>query len=177
MKKMFAVLLALCLLLGVSGAMAETVTTELMKMSDGLTIVLHHDESVEITIIDHGVPEIGFWLIDDHVHAPVHLGICRSVIDGELSLADLSEEEQMQYATLYSFLFEDPIIHLDTTPSGNLYLHICSNEAHEVDTILTLYKGTIVELIQHALDDFGPLQEEDKAFCFDLLYGIEFVTE
>ena len=177
MKKILAALLALCLLLGVSSAMAETVTTELMKMSDGLTIVLHHDDSVEISVLDHEVPEIGFWLIDDHVHAPVHLGIYRSEIFGELSLADLSEEEQMQHAALHSLLFENPIIQLETTPSGNLYLHICSNEAHEVDTIFTIYKGTIVELIQHALDEFGPLREEDKAFCFDLLYGIEFVTE
>ena len=89
----------------------------------------------------------------------------------------LTEEQQLQYGQMVGAMFENPEIHLDVTPSGNMYLHICSNEASDIDTIFTLYKGYFVELIQFSGEDFAPLTEEDKAFCLSLLHGIEFIAQ
>ena len=177
MKKMLSLLLALCVMLNVSLALAQTTTTELMKLDNGMTIVLRHDESVQISPIEHETPDMGFWWLTDEVNAGVYLCITHSEIDSELSLADLTEEQQLQYGQMVGAMFENPEIHLDTTPSGNLYLHVCSNEASDIDTIFTIYKGYFVELIQFSGEDFAPLTEEDKAFCLSLLHGIEFIAE
>ena len=177
MKKMLSLLLALCLLLVASSALAQPLTTELMKMDNGVTIVLRHDENVQIFPIEHETPDMGFWWLTDNVNAGVYLCITPSEIDGELSLADLTEEQQLHYGQMVGEMFENPEIHLDITPSGNMYLHICSNEASDIDTIFTIYKGYFVELTQFSGEDFAPLTEEDKAFCLSMLHGIEFVTE
>lgn len=174
MKKFLTLLLALCLLLSVSGALAETVTTELMKLDNGITIVLNHDEHVQLISVSED-PAFGFWTVTDQVHADVVLMIAPSEIDSELSLADLTEEQQLQYGQMVGGMFENPIIHVDTTPSGNKYLHICSNEASDIDSIFTIYKGYFVELSQYSADNFAPLSEEDIAFCLSVLHGIEFV--
>ena len=176
MNKCLSVLLVLCLLLGASSALAQTVTTELMRLDNGVTIVINHDESVQIKPAMEEFPESNIWMVTDQVHANVFLNIAVSEIDSELSLADLTEEEQMQYGRMIGAMYENPEIHLDTTPSGNLYLHVCSNEESDIDSIFTIYKGCFVELIQFA-NDFAPLTEDDKAFCLSVLHGIEFVAE
>ena len=177
MKKMLSLLFALCLLLGVSGAMAQTTTTELMKLNNGTTIVLQHDDSVQINIIVQETPDMGFWFLTNNVTTGVFLSITQSEIDNELSLADLTEEQQMQYGQMVGEMYEAPEIHLDTTPSGNKYLHICSNEESDIDTIFTLYKGCFVELNQFSKQNFATLTEDDKAFCLSILHGIEFIAE
>lgn len=175
MKKMLSLLAALCLMLSAAGAMAET--TELLKLTNGVTIVLNHDESVQIYPAAQNTPSAGFWTIDNAVNASVTLSIAPSEIDSELSLGDLTEEQQLQYGQQVGEMFANPEIHLDTTPSGNNYLHVCSNEESDIDTIFTIYKGYFVELIQFSDDNFAKLSEEDKAFCLSLLHGLEFVTE
>ena len=174
MKKILSLFLILCLLLGAACALAQTLTTELMKLDNGVTIVLNHEETVQVTSASAATANA--WMVDDGAHAKVNLRIMPSEIDNELSLADLSEEEQMQYGQMVGEMFENPEIHLDTTPSGNLYLHVCSNEASDIDTIFTIYKGCFVELIQFSGDDFAQLSEEDAVFCLSVLHGIEFVS-
>ena len=175
MKKMLSLFAALCLMLSAVSAMAET--TELLKLTNGVTIVLNHDESVQIYPAAQNTPNEGFWMIDNAVNASVTLSIAPSEIDSELSLGDLTEEQQLQYGQQVGEMFANPEIHLDTTPSGNNYLHVCSNEESDIDTIFTIYKGYFVELIQFSDDNFAKLSEEDKAFCLSLLHGLEFVTE
>ena len=177
MNKILSLLLALCLLLGASSALAQTLTTELLKLDNGVTIIINHDEGLQITSAEIETPNVGFWSLNDNVHASVFLSIAPSEIDSELSLADLTEEQQLQYGQMVGEMFVNPEIHLDTTPSGNLYLHVCSNEASDIDTIFTIYKGYFVELIQFSGEDFAPLTEEDKAFCLSLLHGIEFIAQ
>lgn len=176
MKKLLSLLLVLCLVLGATSALAQTVTTELMKLDNGVTVVINHDESVQIDSAVQTIPNFGFWTLEDGVHAAVALNIAPSEIDSELSLADLTEEQQLQYGKQVGEMFANPEIHLDTTPSGNKYLHICSNEESDIDTIFTIYKGYFVELIQFSGDDFAQLTEADKAFCLSILHGIEFVS-
>lgn len=175
MKKILSMLLILCLMMGASSALAETVTTELMKLDNGVTIVLNHDETIQLSTDDEDMTDSGYWLIENGENAGVSLIIARSEIDSELSLGDLTEDEQQQYGETVGAMFADPEIHLDTTPSGNKYLHICSNEEDDIDTIFTIYKGCFVELIQYN-DDFAQLTEADEAFCLSILHGIEFVT-
>ena len=175
MKKFLSMFLGLCLLLSSSSALAQTVTTELMKLENGVTIVLNHDETLQISSGDYDMPNYGFWLIENGKNAAVSLNIAPSEIDSELSLDDLTEEQQLQYGQQVGEMFVNPKIHLDTTPSGNKYLHVCSNEEDDIDTIFTLYKGCFVELIQYN-DDFSQLTEADEAFCLSILHGIEFVT-
>lgn len=176
MKKILSLILALCLMMTAASALAETMTTELMKLDNGVTIVLNHEENVKFYPAAVERPNIGYWMIEDGVHAAVTLNIAPSEIDSELSLGDLTEEQQLQYGAMVGEMFANPEIHLDTTPSGNKYLHICSNEESDIDTILTIYKGYFVEMIQFSDDNFQQLTEEDKAFCLSLLHGIEFVT-
>lgn len=176
MKKLLNLLLVLCLVLGSSSALAQTMTTELMKLDNGITIVIHHDESVQIKPAMEGFSDANLWIVTDQAHADVFLNIAPSEIDRELSLGDLTQEQQMQYGQMVGAMFASPEIHLDTTPSGNLYLHVCSNEESDIDTIFTIYKGYFVELIQF-FSDFAQLSEEDQAFCLNVLHGIEFVTE
>ena len=177
MKKMLSLLLALCMMLSMTCALAQTLTTELMKLDNGTTIVFNHDENVQIFPIEHETPDMGFWWLTDNVNAGVYLCITPSEIDSELSLADLTEEQLLQYGQMVGEMFENPEIHLDITPSGNMYLHICSNEESDIDTIFTLYKGCFVELTQFSDNDFVTLTEEDKAFFLSLLHGIEFIAE
>ena len=175
MKKFLSILLVLCLLLSASSALAQTVTTELMKLENGVTIVLHHDDTLQISSAEIDLPNYGFWLIENGQNAAVSLNIAPSEIDGELSLGDLTEEQQLQYAQQVGEMFDNPEIHLDTTPSGNKYLHVCSNEEDDIDTIFTIYKGCFVELIQYN-DNFAQLTAEDASFCLSILHGIEFVA-
>ena len=177
MKKMLSLLLALCLMLGASSALAQTVTTDLMQLNNGITIVLNHDGSVQVTSAVQDASDVGYWVIHDAAHVSVMLRIAPSEIDSELSLGDLTRDQQLQYGQMVGEMFDHPEIHLDTTPSGNMYLHVCSNEASDIDTIFTIYKGYFVELIQFSANDFAPLTEEDKAFCLSVLHGIEFVTK
>ena len=175
MKKFLSLFLVLCLL-GTTGALAETITTELMKLNNGVSIVINHDESVQIKPAMEDFFDSNVWQVTDQVHADVFLSIAPSEIDSELSLGDLTEEQQLQYGQMVGEMFDNPEIHLDTTPSGNVYLHVCSNEESDIDTSFTIYKGYFVELIQFSADDFAQLTEEDKAFCLSVLHGIEFVN-
>ena len=175
MKKLLSLFFALSLLLSAATCTAETLTTELMKMDNGVTIVLNHDETFAIFADENNEPDDSFWLIENGENAAVSLSIAISEIDSELSLGDLTEEQQLQYGQAVGAMFANPEIHLDTTPSGNKYLHICSNEEDDIDTIFTIYKGCFVELIQYN-EGFAQLTEEDEAFCLSILHGIEFVT-
>ena len=176
MKKFLTLLLSLCLLLSAASALAQTMTTELLKLDTGVTIVINHDESVQIQPGQEDFFGMNVWMLTDQAHAGVYLSIAPSEIDSELSLADLTEEQQLLYGEMVGAMFDNPVIHLDTTPSGNKYLHVCSNEASDIDTVFTIYKGYFVELVQFA-DDFATLTEEDKAFLLSVLHGIEFITE
>lgn len=175
MKKLLSLFLALCLMLSAASCLAETMTTELMELDNGVTIVLNHDETFVISADEDNAPDYSFWMIENGKNASVILSIAPSEIDSELSLGDLTEEQQLQYGEQVGSMFVNPEIHLDTTPSGNKYLHICSNEEDDIDTIFTIYKGWFVELIQFN-DDFAQLTEEDEAFCLSVLHGLEFVT-
>ena len=106
MKKFLSILLVLCLLLGASSALAQTVTTELMKLENGVTIVLHHDDTLQISSAEIDLPNYGFWLIENGQNAAVSLNIAPSEIDGELSLGDLTEEQQLQYAQQVGEMFD-----------------------------------------------------------------------
>ena len=90
-------------------------------------------------------------------------------------MADLSEEELDELRALAGAQYEDPVFATETSPEGNLYLFVSSNEESDVDSLFTIYQGYFVELIQHH-DDYSEQTEADDDFCRSLLYGIEFAA-
>ena len=174
MKKWLTLFLALSMLLCASGALAEATATELLTLDDGTTIVLNHESNVTITADGSATSGHALWAVNDGVHAPVMLSIAPSEIEHELSLGDLTEEQQLRYGQEIGLNFANPEVHLDTTPSGNKYLHIISNETPDANILFTIYKGCFVEMIQFQAD-FAPMTDEDDAFCLSVLHGIEFV--
>lgn len=175
MKKLLSLFLTLSMLLGVLGALAEdAATTELATLPDGTAIVLNHEGDLTIDVTysdDNGRTR---WFISDGVHSPLVLSIAPSEIESELSLGDLTEEQQLSYGQEIGQCFANPKVHLDTTPSGNKYVHITSNETFDTNIILTIYKGYCVEMMQFWAD-YTPLTDEDNAFFLSVLHGIEFV--
>lgn len=175
MKRILSFVTVLCLLAAFCvSAFAEEVV--LKELDETYNVVIISDEKFNIEVIESEHEDVDCWIIDDGVHAPVNLAIAPSEIVGGVSLSDYSEEEQMMLAEMAGAMFENPEIHLDTTPSGNLYIHICSNEQSDIDSIFTIYKGYFVELLQHK-DDFSQLSDEDRAYCLSILHAIEFVEK
>lgn len=175
MKRILSLIMVLCLMATLCGtAFAEEIF--LVEMANGYDIVLITDEEISIEPVETDADDLNSWIIDDSVHTPVTLSIALSEIGGDISLIDCTEEEQMQLGKMAGAMFENPEIHLDTTPSGNLYLHICSNEQSDIDSIFTIYKGCFVELVQYK-EDFSQLSDEDREFCLSILHAIEFVEK
>ena len=69
--------------------------------------------------------------------------------------------------------YENPNFATETSPEGNLYLFVSSNDESDIDSLFTIYEGYFVELIQYH-EDFSEQTEADDDFARSLLYGIEF---
>ena len=71
--------------------------------------------------------------------------------------------------------YENPAFATETSPEGNLYLFVSSNDESDIESLFTIYEGYFVELIQYH-DDYSEQTDEDDDFARSLLYGIEFST-
>jgi len=172
MKKIFSLLTALLFLLAAGCAAAET--TVLLETVTGESIVLEHDKTLKMTKADSPDPGNAHWTISTSGCASVSLSIAPSEIDGTLSLEDLSESEQLKYGEMVGAMFASPEITLQKTPSGILYVQVCSNEESDIDTLLTIHNGYFIELVQYN-EDFSQLTKADQDFCRNLLNSVRFV--
>lgn len=180
MKKLLIVSLAVSLLLGLACAQAETIET--VELTLPLT---QPDSPVLITLTCNGALEIEFdadapaTVVRVTIHSEEHADVVICIAPSELyagrSMADLSEEELDELRALAGAQYEDPVFATETSPEGNLYLFVSSNEESDVDSLFTIYQGYFVELIQHH-DDYSEQTEADDDFARSLLYGIEFAA-
>ena len=92
------------------------------------------------------------------------------------SMADLSEEELDELRSIAGEQYENPTFATETSPEGNLYLFVSSNDESDIDSLFTIYEGYFVELIQYH-DDYSEQTDADDDFARSLLYGIEFSTD
>ena len=173
--KRIAVLL-LTLLMCASAACAQAQTTATLASVEGqFEIVLQYEEPLTLTQEEAPASYVYFSAEREGL-APVYVSIAPSELAEGLSMADLGEEGQRMLLAMASNGYQSPVTETRTTESGNLYLSICSNEESDIDTLFTLYKGYFVQLTQFK-DDFSALTDADKAFCLELLQGIEFIDQ
>ena len=114
------------------------------------------------------------------VHSDEHADVVISIAPSELyvgrSMADLSEEELDELRSIAGEQYENPTFATETSPEGNLYLFVSSNDESDIDSLFTIYEGYFVELIQYH-DDYSEQTDADDDFARSLLYGIEFSTD
>lgn len=170
MKKILAILLTALMLFGTC-ASAETV--RFVENSTAFDIVMELPEDA-VVMMQMQISELSIVTVGCKDLANVSISIAPSDIYDDKNLADLTDDEVMELMSIAGSQFENPAGTVDVTPSGNKYIHICSNDSSDMDVIFTVYKGYFVELTQWR-EDFEPLTEEDEKFMFQLLYNIEFI--
>lgn len=172
-KKIVTVLLACALLCVAAFAAAQSETIRLADVGESKEAVLVLENPVTVNFDLEDVPA-GFVYarVSRAGVADVYIVIAPSEVAEGMSLADLGEEGVAVLQELIGEQYADPIYETKTSPSGNLYLEVCSNEEEsEIDTMLTLFEGYLIELDVYR-DDFSKLSDEDKAFAEEILYAL-----
>ena len=174
-KKMLTVLLAAMLLCAAACCAAESETIHLADLGEECEAVLVLDTPVTLTSYDDLMPT-GFVYVKasrDNL-ADVHIVVAKSDEAGDMSLADMGETGMAILKELVGEQYENPMIEEKTTPSGNLYIEVCSNEEDsEIDTMLTIFEGYLITMDVYR-EDFSKLSPEDKAFAEEMFFGLWF---
>lgn len=169
MKKALGILLAGIIMLCCGGATAQTV--KFLENSSGFDIEMALPEGAAVAEQEF-TELVSYSKITSEGLAPVAVTIAASDIYGELSLKELSQAEVEQLKALETEQYETADVRLETTPSGNSYIFITTQDG--INSIFTLYLGYFVELTQWH-DDFHEITQADTAFMLQLLYNIEFL--
>lgn len=174
-KKMLTVLLAAMLLCAAASCAAQSETIHLADLGEGYEAVLVMDNPVTLTSFEDVMPTGFVYVIASREGvADVDIVVTKSDEAEGLSLADLGEKGMAILCELLGEQYVNPIYEEKTTPSGNLYLQICSNEEEsEVDSMLTLFEGYLIEMDVYR-EDFSKLSEADKAFAEELFFALWF---
>lgn len=171
-KKILTVLLAAALLLTAACCAAEIETIHLADVGESSEAVLEMENPVTITF-DNEIPA-GFVYAKASREglADVHIVIAPSEVAEGKSLKDLGEEGIVALKELMGEQYHNPVFEEKTSPSGNLYLAVCSNEEEsEIDSVVTLFEGYLIELDVYR-EDFSKLSEADKAFGEEILFAL-----
>ena len=174
-KKIVTVLLACALLCVAAFAAAQSETIRLADVGESKEAVLVLENPVTVNFDLEDVPA-GFVYarVSRAGVADVHIVIAPSEVAEGMSLADLGEEGMAILKEMVSEQYENPIIEEKTSPSGNLFIEVCSNEEEsEIDTMLTIFEGYIITMDVYR-EDFSKLSEADKAFGEEILYALWF---
>ncbi len=178
MKRLICLTLAALMITGLACAEIATVETTipLTQPDSPVTITLTCDSALEV-VFDEDVPT---GVVRATVHSDEHADVVISIAPSELyvgrSMADLSEEELDELRSIAGEQYENPTFATETSPEGNLYLFVSSNDESDIDSLFTIYEGYFVELIQYH-DDYSEQTDADDDFARTLLYGIEFSTD
>ncbi len=176
MKKLICLLLAALMTVGFACAeeIATVETTIPLSQPDSpVTITLTYSGDLDIEFDPYAPADQVRATVHSEEHADVVISIAPSDLFAGMSMADLTEDELKELQEVAGSQFENPSYATETSPEGNLYLFVCSNDEWYVDSLFTIYEGYFVELIQYR-SDFGEQTEADDDFCRSLLYGIHF---
>lgn len=171
MKKLLCLLTALLMLVCAGGAIAESV--RFIESSSTFDIEMELPEGAKI-VSSSGKDDLSIINIASEGLAEVSVTIAPSELYGDNSLNDLSDDDINALAEQAGLQYEAPKITVEVTPSGNKYIHICSNGESDVDSIFTLYDGFFIEMTQWH-ENYAELSEKDFAFMQQLLYNLEFI--
>lgn len=174
-RKILTALLAAVLLCAAACCAQASETIHLADLGEGCEAVLVMDNPVTLTTFEDVLPT-GFVYVKASRAgvADVHIIVTKSDEAEGMSLAELGEEGMAILSGLMAEAYANPICEEKTTPSGNLYLHVCSNEDEsEIDSLVTLFEGYLIEMdVYH--EDFSKLSPEDMAFAEELFYALWF---
>ena len=174
MKKITSLLLAALLLFTCACAMGEEVV-HFVEGSRDFDIQMPLPEGAKVTE-RYASALVSLVHVEKEGIATVIISIAPSELYDKQSMNDLTEEEIETLKATAGSQYAAPEITVDVTPSGNKYIHVCSNGSDDIDAIFTLYMGYFVELTQWH-EDYAKLTDADTAFLLELLHNIEFVPE
>ena len=84
---------------------------------------------------------------------------------------DLDADGIALFKSLCGAQYIEPVITEKTTPAGNMYIQVFSNEESEISSYVTLFEGYLIQ-IDYYHPDFSKLSDEDHAFAEEILHGI-----
>lgn len=173
-KRILTILLATALLCAAACCAAQSETIYLADMGEGCEAVLELDNPVTVTFEPDFPAGFVYAKASRAGLADVHIVIAPSEVAEGKSLKDLGEEGMTALMTLIGEQYENPVYEEKTSPSGNLYLQVCSNEEEsEIDSMVTLFEGYMITLDVYR-EDFSKLSQADKDFAEEILYALWF---
>ena len=175
MKKILTMLLAAILLFAAACAVAQSETIHLADLGEGCEAVLVVENPVALSFLNDEIAT-GFVYAKASREglADVHIVVAKSEVAEGMSLADMGEEGMAILKELVGEQYENPIIEEKTSPSGNLFIEVCSNEEEsEIDSMLTIFEGYIIVMDVYR-EDFSKLSDADRAFGEEMLYALWF---
>lgn len=171
MKRFLTVLLAAMLLCVASFAAAEDTHWSLTEIGDTHEIVLNMETPVHIGFMDDMPQGTVYARATRTGCANVYIIITPSEISEGISMKDLDADGIALFKSLCGAQYIDPVITEKTTPSGNMYIQVFSNEGSEIMSYVTLFEGYMIQ-IDYYHQDFSALSDEDHAFAEEILHGI-----
>ena len=171
MKRFLTVMLVAMLVCAASFAAAEDTNWFLTKIGDTHEIVLNMDTPVHVGFMDDMPLGTVYARATRTDCANVYIIIVPSEITESISLKDLDEDGLALFKSLCGAQYINPEITEKTTPSGNLYIQVFSNEQSQVNSFITLFEGYMIQ-IDYYYPDFSELDADDHAFAEEILYGI-----
>lgn len=172
MKKLIALMLMLLIISVAAFAGAEEAKDwTLAKIGDTHEIVLNMETPVHVGFMDDMPAGTVYARATREGCANVYIIITPSEISEGISMNDMDEQGLAIFKSLCGAQYLMPEITERTTPSGNLFIEVCSNEESDIDSFVTLFEGYLIQ-IDYYHKDFRELTEADHAFAEEILYGI-----
>ena len=171
MKRFLTVLLAAMLLCVASFAAAEDTHWSLTEVADTHEIVLNTETPVHVGFMEDMPEGTVYARATRSGCANVYIIITPSEISEGISMNELDADGLALFKSLCGAQYVNPVINEKTTPSGNMYIQVCSNEMSDIDSFITLFEGYLIQ-IDYYHPDFSELTAEDHAFAEEILHGI-----
>ena len=171
MKRFLTVLLATMLLCAASFAVAEDTNWSLAEIGDTHEIVLNTETPVHVGFMDDMPLGTVYARATRTGCANVYIIIAPSEISESISLKDLDADGLALFKSLCGAQYINPEITEKTTPSGNMYIQVFSNEQSQINSFITLFEGYMIQ-IDYYHPDFSELGADDHAFAEEILHGI-----
>lgn len=171
MKKLFALMLSLMLMLSLCGALAEETQ---VTVNDELTISFPVPEGYTFNEVWYGGILYATFVPEDDVHPTMTLSLGATEEYSQSSINDLSDEEldTLIAASISDFAF--PTWAISETAHGTKLIVIDENsDYHEFAEIFTLYDGYFISVLIDP-GDVEALTAEEIQTAVDILSDMQF---